>query len=261
MDPILFQIGPLTVRYYGLLMALAFLAGYFIFRRISKKEMSGNETDVYFIYMIIGLTAGARLGQVIFYDPLFYLKYPLEILAIWHGGLASHGAFIGGIIATIIFCRRHKKRFYRIADLIVVPVALGAAFVRIGNFINGEIVGRVANAHLPWAMKFDGYEGLRHPVQIYEAIMNVGVFCILLLLRKVKRLPEGLVSWSFVLVYSFLRFFLEFFKEYEGIVGPWSFLTMGQYLCAAFFIVSAIMMWVKYRHFLGKIYKSGFHNK
>lgn len=250
MNPILYNIGPLAIRWYSLLMAFAFILGYLICRKMAKKEgISENLADHYFIYMFFGLLIGARLGEVLFYNPAYYFSNPIKIFYTWEGGLASHGAFIGGILATLLFCRRHRIRFYKIADLIVIPVIFGAIFVRIGNFINGEIVGRITN--VPWAVKFDGYGGLRHPVQLYEAGMNLVVFAVLLGIRKIKKIPGGFVFWSFVFVYSFLRFFVEFFKEYETIDSSYV-LTMGQFFSLALLIVSCIAISVKYGGFLRK---------
>jgi phosphatidylglycerol:prolipoprotein diacylglycerol transferase len=259
MNPILATLGPFEIRWYGLLMALAFLVGYFIFHSLAKKrkELSEGLIDVYFIYIFLGIIIGARLGEVIFYDPMYYLANPIKIFYTWEGGLASHGAFIGGILATLLFCRRHKIKFYTIADIVVIPIALGAMFIRIGNLINGEIVGRIADiSKVPWAMNFQGYEGMRHPVQIYEAIMNFSIFLILLAIRRVKKIPEGFVFWSFVSIYSFIRFFLEFFKDFQRVDngGP---ITMGQLLCIVFFAVSFSVMIAKYRDYLGKLYKTG----
>ncbi|MCX6707995.1 MAG: prolipoprotein diacylglyceryl transferase [Candidatus Woesearchaeota archaeon] len=193
MNPILLTLGPFEIRWYGVLMALAFFVGYFILQKLAKeKKISSELIDIYFIYIFFGIIIGARLGEVIFYDPLYYLADPIKIFYTWEGGLSSHGAFIGGILATLLFCRRHKIKFYKIADLAVIPIALGSVFIRIGNLINGEIVGRVTN--VPWAVRFEDYDSqLRHPVQVYEAIMNFCVFLILLSVRKLKKIPEGFV--------------------------------------------------------------------
>lgn len=256
MDPVLLNLGPFEIRYYGLFMALAFLAGYFIFRSIARKQgIDDRLTDEYFVYIFLGIILGARLLHVFVYEPGYYLEDPVRMLYIWQGGLASHGGFIGGIFATWLFCRKHGIRFYKIADIVVIPAALGSVFIRLGNFTNSEIVGRQAT--VPWAMEFEGYEGLRHPSQLYEAFMNLAVFMIMLVIRKARKLPEGLVFWSFVMIYSFLRFFVEFFKEFQGIAPSW-ILTEGQWLCMAFFAVSAYFMLADKgrKDFLAKVYKS-----
>ncbi len=246
MDPTLVTIGPLEIRWYGLLMALAFVCGYVILRRLAGKEgIAPSTIDSYFIHIFLGIIIGARLGEILFYEPAYYFASPLKMLFIWEGGLASHGAFIGGIIATLIFCRRHNISFYRIADLAVIPIALGSVFVRIGNFINGEIVGRVTDA--AWAVRFENYDSnMRHPAQLYEAVMNLAVFGILLGIRSLRKLPEGLLFWSFVLIYSFLRFFIEFFKEFQTL-DPSYTLTMGQWLSIVFFIAASAAITLKYR--------------
>lgn len=252
MDPVLLHLGPLQIRYYGVLFALAFLIGYLILRKLAKeKKLDLDLIDDYFIYIFFGIVLGARLGEILFYEPGYYFSKPAEMLYIWHGGLSSHGAFIGGILATLLFCKIHKVRFYKIADLIVIPVALGSVFIRIGNFINGEIVGRITD--VPWAVKFDGYEGLRHPSQIYEAVMNFSVFLILLGIRKLKDIPEGFVFWSFVFIYSFFRFFVEFFKDYQT-WDRYMVLTAGQYFSIVLLLVSGYFFLTKYRKFLKTLF-------
>ncbi len=237
MNPIAYSIGPFDIYWYGILMALAFLTGYFILSKFAKEDgLSQNLIEIYFVYIFLGIVIGARLGEVLFYEPGYYFANPIMILHIWEGGLASHGAFLGGIIATLLFCWRHKVKFYRIADIAVIPIALGSVFIRIANFINGEIVGRVTD--VSWAVKFENYEGLRHPSQIYEAIMNFAVFLSLLGIRRLKKIPEGFVFWSFVLIYSFLRFFIEFFKEYQAWSSSSLLLTEGQWLSIIFFAVA-----------------------
>lgn len=260
MNPILLNLGQFEIRWYGVLMALAFVVGYFILQRLAReKKLSRDLIDAYFIYIFLGIIIGARLGEILFYEPLYYFSNPIKMFYIWEGGLSSHGAFIGGILATLIFCRKRRISFYRIADIVVIPIALGSVFVRIGNFINGEIVGRATD--IPWAVRFENYDSqLRHPSQIYEAMMNFAVFAILLCIRKLKNIPEGFVFWSSVFVYSLLRFFVEFFKEAQA----WSYslpLTEGQFLSIAFLLVSGYFMVAKYRGFLANIYKTDSNKK
>ncbi|MBD3312959.1 prolipoprotein diacylglyceryl transferase [Candidatus Woesearchaeota archaeon] len=250
LDPVLGTVSIFEIRWYGLLMAVAFLAGYFMLRRLADEEgIKRDEIDSYFLYIFLGILIGARLGEVLFYGPWsYYLAEPWRIIAVWQGGLSSHGAFIGGILATMIFCRVHRMRFYRIADIAVIPIAFGSILVRIGNLINGEIVGRETS--MPWGMVFENYdEKVRHPSQIYEAMMNFIVFALLLSIRKLKKIPEGFMFWSFVVIYSILRFFVEFFKEYQTLDSS-SLFTMGQLLSIAFFAVALYVMVVKYKNFI-----------
>ncbi len=211
-DPILFELGPIKIRYYGLLYALAFLIGYFILKKLAKKQ--GIEEKViedYMPYVIIADIVGARLFEVLFYNPSYYFSNPLKIFAIWEGGLASHGAIIAIILTTYWFCKKKQISFYKFTDLVAIPVALGAAFIRIGNFFNSELVGKVTN--LPWGVYFNNSEFLRHPVQIYQALGHVIIFLILLSIFKVKERKEGLIFWSLLFLDSLFRLVTEFFKD------------------------------------------------
>ena len=241
MNPVLFQLGPFQIRYYGILLALAFIVGYFLLVKIGKERKFSKEvmTD-YFIWLALGILIGARLFHVLVYNPVYYLSNPLEILMFWKGGIASHGGGIGGILATWLFCRRRKIPFYKITDIVVIPVALGAVFVRIGNFINGELVGRITS--LPWGMEFEGYEGVRHPSQLYSAFKNFVLFFILFNMRKIK-LPQGVMFWSFIGIFSVFRFLVEFYKEFPLYYG----LTIAQYLSIPLIILSGIMVWYLFR--------------
>ena len=165
---------PLEIRWYGLFYVLSFLIAYFMIKYLAKQRKLGiTEDDVadLILYLLLGVVLGARLFYVIFYNPFFYLSNPLEIPAVWHGGLSFHGGLVGAIAAGWYFCRKKKISFYRLADIAVIPAALGLAFGRIGNFINGEVVGRITN--LPWGVKFPGYEDFRHSSQIYESFKNL----------------------------------------------------------------------------------------
>jgi len=236
-NPILFQIGPLTIRYYGVLLALAFIIGYFIAVKLAKEKGIDKEPlQELLLYIIIGVLVGERIFHVIFYNLNYFISNPIEILYIWRGGISSHGGIIGGMIAIALFCKKHKLNFYDIADLIVIPAALGGVFVRIGNFINGELVGRITN--VPWAVEFAGYEGKRHPSQLYEAFKNFVIFLALFNIRRIKNLPRGLLFWGFIFLFSLLRFLVEFLKEFQMFYG----LTIGQYLSIPFLIVSIIFI-------------------
>ena len=239
-NPILVDFGPVQIRWYGILMAAAFLCGYAILIWLGKQEkLSRDQIDEYLMYMFFGIIGGARLGEILFYNPVYYFSNPLQMLYIWKGGLASHGAIIGAIIAHWLFCKKNNITFYRMADLAVIPCALGAMFIRIGNFTNSEIVGRISS--VPWAMEFQGHDGLRHPSQLYEAAKNFIIFGVLLQLRK-QKLPEGMLFWSFIFLFSLLRFGVEFFKEFQTLT-PNAVLTMGQWLSIPLLILSGIMMW------------------
>ena len=223
-NPILVEFGPFQIRYYGLIFVFGILLAYLFLRKLAKTRglsLSGRDFDDALIYGIIGLVAGARLGSVIS-NIGYYVDDPLKIFAIWEGGLAFHGGLIGLVAAGYIYCKRKKIRFYDVADIVVIPAALGLAFGRIANFINGEFYGIPTN--LPWGVAFPDVDGFRHPVQIYEAIKNFLIFGVLWALRN-KPLPGGTLFWSFITLYGAMRFVLEFYKELDPLLFG---LTWGQ---------------------------------
>lgn len=238
MNLIAFQLGPLTVRWYGILMFLGFIIGYFILKKLAKeKNIKENLIDDYFLYIIIGTIVGARLFEVFFYEPFYYFSNPIKIFYIWEGGLASHGAIIANVLITIWFCRKNKINFYDLADIIVIPFALGASFIRIGNFINQELVGKETNI---LGYKFDNYDKLRYPVQLFQAFSNLILFCVLYLLRK---LPRGFIFWLFILLFSIFRFAIDFFKDLPFYYG----LTLAQYLSIPMVIISLYFLFILYK--------------
>ena len=147
-NPVLLDLGPFQIRYYGLFYALGFVIAYFLISYLAKrKKINITKDDVadFLVYLIVGVVLGARLVYVFVYNPIFYLQNPFEIIAIWHGGLSFHGGFLGEIIATYIFCRRKKIEFYDVADIAVMPVALALDLGRLGNFMNAELYGRITD--------------------------------------------------------------------------------------------------------------------
>lgn len=253
-DPVLIRAGPVEVRYYGILYALAFLAGYFILKKLSGRfNIKEENIDDYMPYIIIADIVGARLFEVLFYDFGYYLSNPLKIFAVWEGGLSSHGAIISIILATLWFCRKKNISFYNFTDLVAMPVALGASFVRIGNFINSELVGRITN--VPWAVKSAGYEGLRHPVQIYQAAGHVIIFIILLSMLKLKNRKEGAIFWSLLLLDSIFRFFTEFYKDLPKDYGFFYLgLNLAQWMSIVIFTISVIPFYNRIKQYLHKPY-------
>ena len=246
-----FEIGPLAVRWYGVMFALGVVGYYFLTAWLWKREKWPlARFDLAIIYLFFGLVIGARLGEVFFYHPGYYLSDPVEILKIWKGGLASHGATIGLLISYVLFwmwVRRgsagsgsgeRRLGFWKYVDLMVVAMPLVAGFVRMGNFFNSEIVGRISDA--PWAVVFalNGDSFGRHPVQLYEGFWAWIVFAVLLWLWLRRDRWDwlrrgGVFVFLFVGMYFSGRFGIEFFKEYqvlgsEGLFGLG--LTMGQWL-------------------------------
>ncbi len=240
LDPVFISLGHLNIYYYGILLVLAFLIGYFILIRLAKERSIKKELiDELLTYLIPAIIIGARLFHILFYDFNYYFNNPLKIFYIWEGGLASHGALLFGIITVLIFCNVKKVQFYTLADILVIPGALAGFFIRIGNFINGELPGRLSN--LPWAVKFKDFEGFRHPSQLYESFIGLITFVFLYSIRKL-RLKPGFLFWLFITIFSGLRFLVEFFKDYSIL----SFgLTTGQLLSIPFFILGLIMLFKK----------------
>jgi len=242
-NPVLLRLGPFEIRYYGLIFVLGFVMAYFILNYLAKKKkLSLNKDDIadFLLYIIIGTVLGARTLYVVVYNLPFYLSNPFEIIAVWHGGLSFHGGLIGAVIAGFYFCKRKKIDFYEIADISVIPLALGLALGRLGNFINGELYGRITN--VPWAVKFPDAEGFRHPSQIYESLKNLLIFFTLWKLSD-KKLPKGFIFWLFVVMYSALRFIVEFFRQPDEQLGFIGFLTMGQVLSIVMFVIGIFFIY------------------
>lgn len=215
-NPVLINIFGLEIRYYGLVYVIGFLLILFILMK-QRNKLRLKEDDIYdyVFYLVLFAVIGARIFEIIFYEPLFYFSNPLEMLKIWNGGLSFHGALTGVMIWTYIFTKKKKLKFYDISDILVIPAAFMLFFGRITNFINGELVGKITN--LPWAVKFKQYEGFRHPTQIYEALKNLLIFFTLLFLKN-KNLRKGTLTWLFILFYGILRFVIEFMKEQNSFI-------------------------------------------
>jgi len=232
-SPEIFSIGFITVRWYGILFAAGFLAGYQIMTKIFRWE-SKNPEDVNDLlwFVIIGTVVGARLGHCLFYNPEYYLTNPLEIIKVWNGGLASHGAAIGILSAVWYYSKKKKNQSYLwVMDRVVITAALGGALIRLGNLFNSEIIGTPTD--LPWGFVFERVDDVvRHPAQLYESIAYFIVFGIIykLYLTKKERTPQGTIFGLFlILVFSF-RFFVEFIKENQTYFEEGLLLNMGQLL-------------------------------
>ncbi len=237
-SPVLVDLGFLEVRWYGVIYAASFLIGYFLVKYLIRKKglnLSDDDVSDLLLYMVVGVVVGSRLGSVLS-NLSFYLQNPLEVFAVWHGGMAFHGGLIGAVVAGYLFSRRKRADFFEIADLIVIPVALGLALGRIGNFINGEFYGKATA--LPWGVKFQSVDGFRHPAQIYESGKNFLIFGMLWFLNN-KNLKKGTLFWLFILSYGTLRFIVEFWKD----LPPFLFgLTWGQVWSVPMVLVGAYML-------------------
>jgi phosphatidylglycerol:prolipoprotein diacylglycerol transferase len=232
-DPVMFHIGEWSVRWYGLLFALGFVAGIYIVTRMFKRDgVNKDWIDSLFLYVVVGTVVGARLGHVFFYDWAYYSEHPAEILKIWHGGLASHGGAIGIILMLWIWSKKvSKKSILWAMDRVAIPAALAGAFIRAGNLINSEIYGNATS--VPWAFIFVREDNIpRHPTQIYEALAYLAIFAFLMYLywKTDTRFREGRIAgWWMVLVFGF-RFFIEFLKADQVDFESGMALNMGQWL-------------------------------
>ncbi len=250
LNPVLLEIGPFQIRYYGLFYALGFVIAYFLIAYLAKrKQLSLTKDDVadLLLYEIVGIVLGARLVYVLVYNPIFYLQNPFEIVALWHGGLSFHGGLLGAVIAAYLFCKKKKADFYELADIAVIPVALALALGRLGNFINAELYGRVSN--VPWCIDYsknqfisDAPSGCRHPSQIYSSMKNFTIFAVLWLIKD-KKLPNGFMFWSFVALYGLFRTIVEFFRAPDEQIGfMFNYFTMGQLLSFPLFLIGIFML-------------------
>lgn len=242
-NPEIFRIGSFAVRWYGLLFASSFLVGYLLMLKIFRNEnLSDALLDKLTVYMALGVIIGARLGHCLLYEPEYYLSKPLEILKIWKGGLASHGAAAGILIALWIFSHREKKGYFWILDRVVIVVALAGFFIRMGNLMNSEIYG--VETTLPWGFVFlrNGETAPKHPTQIYEGLTYLLIFILLWVIywKKNGKHVEGLlISLGVILIFG-SRFFVEFLKEDQVAQEAGMLLNFGQKYSIPLFILGIV---------------------
>jgi phosphatidylglycerol:prolipoprotein diacylglycerol transferase len=244
-DPVFLNLGPVQLRWYGLMYMISFIVGYFLLKRLSKaKKLPLTTDDLYdlLFFLILGVMVGGRVGYVLFYDLGSYIERPIDILKIWQGGMSFHGGFVGVILAVYFLCRRRGWNFGEIADLICANAPVGLGLVRLGNFINGELYGR--STTLPWGMIFpDGGDTVRHPSQIYEALLEGVVLFLIVQWLFRKNLYPGTVAWAMIGFYGLFRFLIEFVREPDAHIGfdlgPF---TRGQLLTAPMLVVGLAMM-------------------
>lgn len=254
-DPVLFSLGPLQLRWYGLMYVLGFVAAWLLVawqvKRLDWKELA-KHLDTLNLCLILGVILGGRLGYVLFYNLGHYLRHPLEIPATWAGGMSFHGGCLGVLLAGWWYCRRQGLDFWKVADLYVVTVPIGLFLGRIGNFINGELFGREST--VPWAMVFpEGGPLPRHPSQLYECFCEGVLLFVLLWLLKDRpwreppqRLwPHGSMLACFLVAYGGLRFVVEYTREPDLHLGLlWLNLSMGQWLCLAMMVLGGgLWLW------------------
>ena len=243
-DPIAIAIGPIAVRWYGLMYLAAFGAFWWLGRhRIERgfAPIRREQLDDLLFLGVVGVIVGGRVGYVLFYKPAYYLAHPLEAFAIWQGGMSFHGGFIGVLVAMAFFAYRKNVDWWRLMDFIAPLVPLGLASGRLGNFINGELWGRVTD--VPWGMVFRGAGSLpRHPSQLYQfALEGIALFALLWWFSSKPR-PRAQVSAVFLAGYGVFRFIAEFFREPDDFLGLLAMgLSMGQWLCVPMIVAGGLL--------------------
>ncbi|MBI3344457.1 MAG: prolipoprotein diacylglyceryl transferase [Gammaproteobacteria bacterium] len=256
-DPVALHLGPISIHWYGLMYLVGFAAAWWLGRwraqRPGSNWMPEQIGDLIF-YSALGAVLGGRLGYVLFYDLPGFLDAPLNIIKVWQGGMSFHGGLMGVLIAMWLFGRRYRKTFFEVTDFVapLAPIGLGAG--RIGNFINGELWGKVSD--VPWAMVFpNGGPLARHPSQLYQAFLEGLVLFVILWLYSSKPRPTMAVSGLFLLCYGAFRFIVEFVRMPDAQLGYLAFgwLTMGQALSVPMIVAGLTLLWFSYR-------KSSIHN-
>ncbi|MDN4035608.1 prolipoprotein diacylglyceryl transferase [Massilia sp. YIM B02443] len=253
-DPIAISLGPVQIHWYGLMYVLAFALFIILGRvrirmpHVAAQGWTRDDLDDMLFYGMLGVVLGGRLGEVLFYQPLYFLQHPLEIFMIWRGGMSFHGGFLGVLIAMALWSRKRKRNLLDVYDFIAPLVPLGYACGRMGNFINAELPGRLADPSLPWAMLWPGVAGPRHPSPIYQMLVDgILVFIILWLFARKAR-PRLAVGAMFTLLYGCARFFTEWFRvpDWETTVFGLP-ITSGQVLSLPMIVAALIMLAWAYR--------------
>ena len=249
-DPVFLRLGPLEFRWYGLMYILSFLAAYFVIRAGAKRRniplTADDAADLVFT-VAMGIIIGGRCGYILFYNFSYYLANPLKLFAVWEGGMSFHGGLTGAILAGVLYARKKKIPFMHLADLGFLTAPIGLFLGRLGNFINGELYGRVTD--VPWGVIFpNGGKFPRHPSQLYEAFLEGPLLFALLWIAGRKKHPAGLVLWAFIALYGCFRFVVEFFREPDSQLGYLlSELSMGQLLSIPMMALGAVMIAVTLR--------------
>ncbi|MCC7429375.1 prolipoprotein diacylglyceryl transferase [bacterium] len=248
-DPTLIKVGPLEIRYYGVLFASAVLFGFQVLRKTFRESNLNEElAETLSTYTVVSLVIGARLVHCLFYNPEFYLSNPLEILFIWKGGIASHGGALGMLVAVWLFNKKTGIGFEKLADKIAVSITAAPVLIRLGNFFNSEIVGKATD--VPWSVIFLRYDNIpRHPSQLYEAFLGFLVFIAMwkIYWKTHKEKPDGYFMYLFITLYFTQRFLIEFVKESQTNIEQTLPLDIGQLLSLPFWIFGVLMLWKRSR--------------
>jgi len=254
-DPVALQLGPLAVHWYG----LTYLAAFGLFLWLGHLRLrhepfaslkghlawSGRDVEDILFLGVMGVVVGGRLGYCLFYKPMYYAAHPLEVFAVWQGGMSFHGGMLGVVATEVWFALSRKRPLLQVADFVAPCVPTGLAMGRVGNFINGELWGRVASLDLPWGMVFRGAGDLpRHPSQVYQFLLEGLLLFVLLWLFARKPRQPGEVAAAFLLGYGVFRFVAEFFREPDAHLGLLSLgMSMGQWLCLPMMAGGAGLWW------------------
>ena len=250
MNPVAFTIFGFDVYYYGLVYALGFVFTYaFLYWQVKQKhfKITVEQLDSLFIYLILGVVVGGRVGEFIFWQPQTLFSDPLAIFRIWEGGMAFHGGVLGVAVALYLYCKKYKVHFYDISDRLVIPASITLAFGRFANFINGELPGTVTNASIGVNFRgettAEGTPVFRHPVQLYAVVKN-SVMALILYLESKRKQKRGYLTWLFVGIYGLFRFVVNFWRE--DILWFFGILSTGQVLSFAMLILAGIVLYNNY---------------
>jgi phosphatidylglycerol:prolipoprotein diacylglycerol transferase len=263
-DPVAMHLGPVSIHWYGLMYVLAFAMFILLGRRrikqthIAAQGWKNEDLDDMLFYGMLGVVIGGRLGEVLFYQPAHFLANPIDIFKIWQGGMSFHGGFLGVLVAMALWARKSGRNLLDVYDFIAPLVPLGYAAGRMGNFINAELPGRVADAALPWAMRWPDVrfpltpdpvflEGLRHPSPLYQMAIDGLLVFVLLWIYSRKSRPRLAVGAMFTLLYGCARFFTEYFRvpDWQTTVAGLP-VTSGQMLSLPMIIGALAMLWWAY---------------
>lgn len=255
-DPVAFSVGPLSVHWYGLMYLFGFTM-FLVLGRVRLKQphilregWTFKNLDDMLFYGVFGVIVGGRLGEVLFYNPSYFFSHPLEIFAIWQGGMSYHGGFIGVLVAAWLWCRKNHRHFVSVLDLIAPLMPLGYAAGRIGNFINAELPGKIADPSLPWAMIWPNIDMLpRHPSPLYQALVDGMLMFVILWIYARKERPFGAVSSLYIFLYGITRFFTEYFRtpDYEVSFAGIT-ISAGQMLSLPMIVFGLTTLYLSYAH-------------
>jgi phosphatidylglycerol---prolipoprotein diacylglyceryl transferase len=250
-DPVAISFGKFGIRWYGLMYLVGFISGLLLgkYRAKTRPDLGWTvrQVDDMLFYIVLGVVLGGRLGYVLFYKPGYYFEHPLEIFYVWQGGMSFHGGFIGVMLAMVLFARATNKNWLALMDFLAPLCPTGLAAGRLGNFINGELVGRVTD--VPWAMIYPQVDNQpRHPSQLYNVGLEGVLLFIVLWWFSAKPRPRGAVSAMFLLGYGLCRFVEEFAREPDDFLGFLALgLSMGQWLSVPMIVAGAALMLWSYR--------------